>query len=77
MKGKPRPTHEEREKMKEKRIKKRENFERKNEGEYELIFPSKQNPLNDFIKYINAAKSTWEEFNTGTKAKKIMEAVLL
>ena len=41
MKGKPRPTHEEREKMKEKRIKKRENFERKNEGEYELIFPSK------------------------------------
>jgi len=40
IKGKPRPTIEEKEKMKEKKIRKRELFERKNQGEYELIFPS-------------------------------------
>lgn len=40
MKGKPRPTQEEKEKLKEKRIRKREMFEKKNVGDYELIFPS-------------------------------------
>ncbi len=40
MKGKPRPTQEEREKMKARRTKKRELFEKKNQGDYELIFPS-------------------------------------
>jgi hypothetical protein len=40
MKGKPRPTQEERERMKEKKGRKRDLFEKKNLGEFELIFPS-------------------------------------
>lgn len=40
MKGKPRPTLEEKERKKEKQVKKRENFEKKNQGEFELVFPS-------------------------------------
>ncbi len=40
IKGKPRPTIEEKEKMKEKKVKKRDQFEKKNMGEFELIFPS-------------------------------------
>ena len=31
--------YEEKEKIKEKKIKKRENFEKKNQGDYELIYP--------------------------------------
>lgn len=56
MKGKPRPTYEEREKMKEKKIRKRENFELKNLGNFELIFPSQEDPLSDYTKFILAAK---------------------
>jgi hypothetical protein len=52
MKGKPRPTHEEKEKLKDSRIKKREKFEKKNQGEYDLIFPSQQEPMSDYVKYI-------------------------
>ena len=73
MKGKPRPTHEEKEKLKDSRIKKREKFEKKNQGEYDLIFPSQLEPMSDYVKYIQAAKTTWEEFNSGTRLKKILE----
>jgi len=52
MKGKARPTIEEKEKMKEKRIKKREKYENKNQGEYELIFPSQTEPFQDYLKFI-------------------------
>ncbi len=52
MKGKPRPTQEEKEKMKEKKSKKRELFEKKNQGEYELIFPSTNDPLESYSKFI-------------------------
>lgn len=34
MKGKPRITHEEKETMKQKRLKKRDNFEKKNLGDF-------------------------------------------
>lgn len=40
MQGKPRATHEEKERMKARRIRNRDMFEKKNLGEYELIFPS-------------------------------------
>lgn len=39
MKGKSRPTVEEKDKMKQKKMKKRDNFEKKNMGDFELIYP--------------------------------------
>ncbi|CDW83353.1 tubulin-tyrosine ligase family protein [Stylonychia lemnae] len=69
LKGKPRITHEERETIKQKRIKKRDNFEKKNLGDYELIFPSEENNLDDYQKYLTFAKISWEDFNQGTFKK--------
>ena len=66
MKGKARPTIEEKEKLKLKKMKKRDNYERKNVGDYELIFPSEEETLEDYSKFINVAKSNWEDFNQGT-----------
>ena len=40
MKGKPRITQEEKESLKLKRSRKRDNFEMKNLGDFELVFPS-------------------------------------
>lgn len=48
MKGKPRATQEEKEKMREKKSKKRDLYEKKNQGEYELIFPSPNDPLENY-----------------------------
>ena len=62
--------------MKEKKVKKRDQFERKNMGEFELIFPSQQEQYSEYTKFIQAAKSTWEEFNSGTKMKKLIEQQL-
>lgn len=44
----PRPTIEERERMREKKNKKRDNFEKKNVGDYELIFPSVTEPASEY-----------------------------
>lgn len=63
MKGKPRITQEERELIKLKRLKKRDIFEKKNLGDYELIFPSEQYTAEDYQKFLSFAKSSWEEFN--------------
>ncbi len=62
--------------MKEKKVKKRDLFEKKNMGEFELIFPSQQEQYSDYTKFIQAAKSTWEDFNSGTKMKKLIEQQL-
>ena len=62
--------------MKEKKVKKRDQFEKKNMGEFELIFPSQQEQYSDYTKFIQAAKSTWEDFNSGTKMKKLIEQQL-
>lgn len=48
IKGKPRATQEEKEKKKEKGIKKRDNFEKKNLGDYELVFPSQTETFADY-----------------------------
>ena len=77
MKGKPRLTVEEREKMKDKRTKKRDNFEKKNLGDYELIFPSAEEPLEEYQKFLSAAKSSWEDFNQGSfKKKSVTESII-
>ncbi len=49
--------------MKIKRHKKRDNFEKKNLGDYELIFPSEKHTKDDYQKFISFAKSAWEDFN--------------
>ncbi len=59
--------------MRMKKSKKREQYEKKNQGDYDLIFPSAEDPQADYQKFIQAAKTTWEEFNSGNKLKKLIE----
>jgi hypothetical protein len=42
--------------MKDKKTKFRDNFEKKNIGDYELIFPSEAEPLEDYQKFLLAAR---------------------
>jgi tubulin polyglutamylase TTLL6/13 len=48
VKGNPRPTIEEKELMRENKNRKRDNFEKKNLGDFELIFPSSGEPLSEY-----------------------------
>ncbi len=48
MKGKPRITHDEKEKIRQKRLRKKDNFEKKNLGDFDLLFPSEQAPAEDY-----------------------------
>eukprot|EP00347_Sterkiella_histriomuscorum_P011690 403371481 len=70
LKGKPRITQEERETIRQKRIKKRDNFEKKNLGDYDLIFPSEKDTQEDYQKFLSFAKVAWEDFNQGSFKKK-------
>lgn len=47
---------DERELMKEKKNKKRDAYEKKNLGDYELIFPSEQDTEEEYRKFLIAAK---------------------
>ena len=38
--------------MRMKKSKKREQYEKKNQGDYDLIFPSAEDPLADYQKFI-------------------------
>jgi hypothetical protein len=43
-------------------------------GEYELIYPPESlEQMGEYQRYIQAAKTTWEEFHSGTKMKKLIE----
>jgi tubulin polyglutamylase TTLL6/13 len=75
LKGKPKISHEEKDKIRENKHRKREKFERNNIGDYELIFPSQEDTLEDYNKFIMAAKQSFEDFNQGsyTKLKKTLD----
>ena len=49
--------------------KKREKKERKIDTGYKLIFPSEDAPEAEYQKYIDGARSIWEDFNQGFAAK--------
>ena len=56
MKGKPRITQEEKDVLRMKRNKKRDNYEKKNLGGFELIFPSEKHPTDLYQPFLNFAK---------------------
>ena len=45
---------------------KRDAFEKKNMGDYELIFPSEEERAEDYQKFLLVAKSNFEDFNLGS-----------
>jgi hypothetical protein len=63
-------TFDEKENMKEKKMKKRDAFESKNMGDYELIFPSTEEKTEDYQKFLIVAKQNFEDFNLGPAKKK-------
>lgn len=70
LKGKTRLTIDEKENMREKKMKKRDAFEQKNMGDYELIFPSAEETAEDYQKFLIVAKQNFEDFNLGPAKKK-------
>lgn len=48
MQGKPRATVEDKIKIKEKKVKKRDNYEKKNVGNFDLIFPSETDTVEEY-----------------------------
>lgn len=70
-------TQEEKDTIKQQRLKKRDNYEKKNQGDFELIFPSVEETLEEYQKYLTYAKMHWEDFNAGSsyKSKKLSDSV--
>ena len=67
-------SNEEKEKLKQERIKERSQFEETRRGGYELIYPSKNEKRNkEYDTFIQKANDLWDEFTTGNKGKKLKE----
>jgi hypothetical protein len=49
--------------LKQQKIRKRDKFERKNVGGYELIFPSEETNFDNYGPFLAHAKATFEDFN--------------
>jgi hypothetical protein len=54
---------DEKELLKDKKNKKRDDFEKKNLGDYELIYPSELETEENYKKFLVAAKQNFEDFN--------------
>ena len=63
IKGKTKVTQEEKEQMKAQRARKRDKYEAKHCGSFELIFPSQEFKPDEYKKFLEAAHDVYEEFN--------------
>lgn len=62
---------EDREKLRQEKLRERYEFERDRMGGYELIFPSSdENRNKDYESFIQKANDLWDDFTTGGKAKR-------
>lgn len=62
---------EDREKLRQEKLKERFEYERDRMGGYELIFPSKDEAMNQqYEAFIQKANDLWDDFTTGGKNKK-------
>ncbi len=65
---------EDREKLRQEKLKERFEFEKNRMGGYELIFPSSNEERNkDYENFIQKANDLWDDFTTGGKSKKAKE----
>ena len=75
IKGKTKITAEEKELLRAKKLRKRNNYEAKHSGNFDLIYPSEEFKIADYTKFLEAAHDCYEEFNNrGQAAKKRQEA---
>ena len=65
LRGKTKISAEEKEAIKAEKERKRNRYEAKNRGNFELIFPSEEFPAEAFEKYLESANEIQEEFNNG------------
>ncbi len=71
IKGKTKVTAEEKEQVRAQKLRKRNNFEAKHCGDFEIIFPSQEFKSEDYQKFIDSAFEVYDEFNNrGQAAKK-------
>lgn len=70
IKGKQRMTVEEKEALKAKKQRQRNAYEKKNCGNYELIYPSEEFKPEDFERFFKGANEAYDEFNVGSIASR-------
>lgn len=63
--GKVKVPPEEREKLKERAAKKRDIYDKKNLGDYELIFPSEEFTVTAMKPFLDSSLQLYQEFNNG------------
>ena len=68
LKGKTKITAEEKESFKAEKERKRNRYEAKNKGNFELIFPSEEFSAETYQKFLDSARACYEEFNNGGQA---------
>ena len=67
---------EDREKLRQEKLRERFQFEKGRMGGYELIFPSNDETRNkDYENFIQKANDLWDDFTTGGKSKKAKEGL--
>lgn len=65
---------EDKEKTRQEKLKERCEYEKDRTGNYELIFPCKDEERNKMYEmFIQKANELWDEFTTGGKSKKFKE----
>ena len=70
IKGKTKISQEEKENMRAEKLRKRNKYEAKNKGNYELIYPSEEFTEEEYKKFLDTAAECYEEFNNGGQAVK-------
>lgn len=62
---------EDKEKLRQEKLKERFEFEKSRTGGYDLIFPSPDEAMNkQYEAFIQKANDLWDDFTTGGKSKK-------
>ena len=56
-------TMEEKEQIKAEKLRKRNRYEAKNKGNFDLIYPSEEFSVDEYQKYLDSAHLCYEEFN--------------
>ena len=70
IKGKIKITPEEKEATKAEKERKRNRYEAKNKGNFDLIYPCEEFPVEEYQKFLDSANDCYEEFNNGGQANK-------
>ena len=56
--------------MRAEKLRKRNRYEAKHKGNFDLIFPSEEFTEEEYQKYLDTAAECYEEFNNGGQAQK-------